>query len=229
MEAQNVLLQYLSLYSAVQKCRRRSLKNFIAGGIGGACKVAVGIPALYKGISVPMAMAVPLSAIFFGGCALGRFVSKMIEYSNILLEPSSWCYGRVLCKSNMCYEIRGPFEVLVKLFKEGGVKNLYQAFPSLDWCFVHGCLRFVKKELSNNSDVSDLSPWSTIGAGGSAVAPYGNIQRGYAMFFKKYGTRKCIDVPRLSSAVGFLCLCRILPSSAACFMGVEVTLSLFDH
>uniref|UniRef100_A0A915E047 Mitochondrial carrier protein n=1 Tax=Ditylenchus dipsaci TaxID=166011 RepID=A0A915E047_9BILA len=236
--------------------KKDPLKNFIAGGIGDLTKTAIsgsydcfmktvsseGIPALYKAFPFLWQWQFPFSAIFFGGCALGRFVFKISRISNILLEPSNWCYGcgftslvaspliesRVLCKSTCAVKYEGPFEVLVKLFKEGGVKISIKALLGHDCALYMAVYDLLKKKLSNNSDVGNLSPGllSIIGAGGTAglvvgllslpldvlksrlqVAPHGKYPKGYAMFLKKYGTRKVQSMYQgLFSAVGFLCL-----------------------
>uniref|UniRef100_A0A914RS86 Uncharacterized protein n=1 Tax=Parascaris equorum TaxID=6256 RepID=A0A914RS86_PAREQ len=52
-------------------------KNFVAGGVGGTCCVATGHPFdTVKGMAAPIVGVSPLFAIYFGGCAFGRWLQR---------------------------------------------------------------------------------------------------------------------------------------------------------
>uniref|UniRef100_A0A915DEY5 Congested-like trachea protein n=1 Tax=Ditylenchus dipsaci TaxID=166011 RepID=A0A915DEY5_9BILA len=180
--------------------KKDPLKNFIAGGIGGACKTSPktafsgsydcfmktisseGIPALYKGISVPMAMSVPFSAIFFGGCALGSFFFQGF-FTSLVASPADRVKS-ILASPNRCREIRRPYRFVDE--------------RSRGWCF--------------------LSPWSIIGAGGATVAPHGKYPLGTRDVLKEIWYQgSAVDVSRTLFRGGCPCLfgffLPVLPSS----------------
>uniref|UniRef100_A0A915E2R2 Uncharacterized protein n=2 Tax=Ditylenchus dipsaci TaxID=166011 RepID=A0A915E2R2_9BILA len=228
-----------------------------------------GFLALYKGISVPLIAGVPFSASYFGGCAFGRwllqeeqstgsFVSNFFiggisgGFTSLIAAPLDRVKALLQVQSNVVKpRYRGPFHASRKLFREGGVPNLYQGFSvTLLRGFLAGASYFsvyalLKKIFSAGSDADNRSSAVTIMiSGGTAgvivgllglpldvlksrlqTAPIGRYPRGIRDVLKEIRREG-----RMRSTLfrGWVPVLGLFPSNAVCFLGIETTVYLLD-
>ncbi|KAI6216097.1 hypothetical protein M3Y94_00463200 [Aphelenchoides besseyi] len=283
-------------------------KNFVAGGVGGACTVVVGHPfdtvkvrlqtmqinpdgtrmyagtidcfkktiardgltGLYKGMSAPLAGVSPLFAIFFGGCAIGRWLQQkkpgdeltFLQNANagalagvlttVVMVPGERikCLLQVQTASTGPAKFSGPLDVVRQLYKEGGIRSIYRGTgatllrdvpASAAYLSVY---EYLKKLFAGDKGKDKLSPGAILMAGGFAgianwsvcipadvlksrlqTAPDGKYPNGIRDVFK--------EVIRVEGPTGLFrgftpVMLRAFPANAACFFGVELTLSLFQ-
>uniref|UniRef100_A0A914YHD8 Uncharacterized protein n=1 Tax=Panagrolaimus superbus TaxID=310955 RepID=A0A914YHD8_9BILA len=104
--------------------------------------------ALYKGSSAPAVCVTPIFALYFGGCAVGRWLQRT-EPDQELTFVQTWGAGalaglfttiiatpgeRVKCllqvqladTSITAVKYSGPIDVITKLYKEGGIRSIYR-------------------------------------------------------------------------------------------------------
>ncbi|XP_066978340.1 mitochondrial carnitine/acylcarnitine carrier protein-like [Macrobrachium rosenbergii] len=209
------------------------IKNFIAGGVGGASAILVGQPfdiiklrlqtqpkptpgqrplytgtwdcliktiraerffGLYKGMSVPLMMTTPITAVCFTGFSLGKMLqqgnskepltSMQILYAGILaglfastltapaervkilLQAQTAALGTKLSK--------GPFDVAKGLYREGGIGSLYRGMVPTVFREVLGCgcyfpsYLLIRRGLASENENEEFSPLRIICAGGTA-------------------------------------------------------------
>ena len=101
--------------------------------------------ALYKGMVTPLVGSAPLFAIFFGGCAVGRWLQQKHPnekltslqnfnagafagiFTSVIVVPGE----RIKCilqiqSTEKSKKYDGPMDCLKKLYKEGGIRNIYR-------------------------------------------------------------------------------------------------------
>jgi len=231
-----------------------------------------GIRALYKGMATPLLGVAPSSALFFAGCVVGRWIQEsepgqkhftVVEnfqsgamaglFSFVIVTPGD----RIKCMlqtqtSTQGDRYSGPMALTKKLYKEGGLRSLYQGtsatllrdVPSLG-AFL-SVYEYLKYKLSASVQ-KELSLWSTIMAGGVAgmvtwavcipadviksriqIAPYSPGNRNNAIWSVFKATVREGGI--LALYRGFVpIMLRAFPANAACFLGLEVTLWAFNQ
>uniref|UniRef100_A0A914XX27 Uncharacterized protein n=1 Tax=Panagrolaimus superbus TaxID=310955 RepID=A0A914XX27_9BILA len=107
-----------------------------------------GFFALYKGMAAPAIGVTPLFAIFFGGCAIGRWLQQnesdqeltFIQnfnagalagvFTTIITVPGERikCILQVQSMGNNPSAVKyyGPLDLVTKLYKEGGIRSIYR-------------------------------------------------------------------------------------------------------
>uniref|UniRef100_A0A915DLK3 Uncharacterized protein n=1 Tax=Ditylenchus dipsaci TaxID=166011 RepID=A0A915DLK3_9BILA len=210
---------------------------------------------------------IPFSAIFFGGCALGRYVyhseaSEATVLSNLgigalsgaftmaIASPADRIKGVLQVQSNNI-QYSGPFDAVKKLFKEGGVKCLYQGTSATllkgvcSGALYMSVYDFLKKKWSTTTAANELDPWAIIGAGGFAGLSVGLICLPLDVLKSRIQTAPRLKYPRGMRDVikeivregnimrtlyrGWVpIIVRTFPSNAACFFGIELTLLAVD-
>lgn len=146
-------------------------------------------------------------------------------------------------------QYKGPIDVVKKLYKEGGIRSIYRgtAATLLRDIPASGAYLSVYELLKKKFGGSEgtLSPGATLAAGGFAgianwavcipadvmksrlqTAPEGAYPNGIRSVF--------VEIMREEGPRGFFkgfvpVMLRAFPANAACFMGLELTLSLFKH
>ncbi|CAJ0579800.1 unnamed protein product, partial [Mesorhabditis spiculigera] len=154
-----------------------------------------GFKALYKGMSAPLAGVSPLFAVFFGGCAVGKYIQQKNPedemtfvqnmnsgalagvFTTVIMAPGE----RIKCllqvqsaghgPSGVHYD--GPLDVVKKLYKQGGIASIYKGtcatllrdIPAS--AAYLSVYEFLKKSFSGDTD-KKLSPGAVLLAGGLA-------------------------------------------------------------
>jgi len=228
-----------------------------------------GFKGLYKGMAAPLAGVSPLFAIFFGGCAIGKWLQKtkpgeemtFIQNANagalagvlttVVMVPGERikCLLQVQTSSSGPAKYNGPLDVVKQLYKEGGMKSIYRGTgatllrdvpASAAYLSVY---EYLKKLFAGEKGKDKLTPGAILLAGGFAgianwsvcipadvlksrlqTAPEGKYPNGVRDVFK--------EVIRTEGPAGLFrgftpVMLRAFPANAACFFGVELTLSLF--
>ncbi|KAM9855440.1 mitochondrial carnitine/acylcarnitine carrier protein-like isoform 2-T2 [Aulostomus maculatus] len=129
------------------------LKNFVAGGVGGACLLLAGHPldtikgllGLYKGMGAPLAGVAPMMAISFFGFGLGKqlqqtdpgkpltnsqlFLSGCLAgvFTTVIVAPGERikCLLQVQAGSDQL-KYSGPLDCAVRLYREQGIRSVYK-------------------------------------------------------------------------------------------------------
>ncbi|XP_064877097.1 mitochondrial carnitine/acylcarnitine carrier protein-like isoform X2 [Oncorhynchus nerka] len=145
----------LELLQGNQEKHISLLKNFVAGGAGGACLLFVGHPldtikgllGLYKGMGAPLASVAPMMAISFFGFGLGKqllqpdstktlmptqlFLSGCLAgvFTTVIVCPGE----RVKCLlqvqasgGQQAVRYAGPLDCALKLYKTQGIRSIYK-------------------------------------------------------------------------------------------------------
>nr|XP_046252376.1 mitochondrial carnitine/acylcarnitine carrier protein isoform X2 [Scatophagus argus] len=129
------------------------VKNFLAGGVGGACLLLAGHPldtikgilGLYKGMGAPLAGVAPMMAISFFGFGLGKqlqqtdprkplthtqiFLSGCLAgvFTTVIVAPGERikCLLQVQASSGKA-KYSGPLDCAVRLYNEQGIRSVYK-------------------------------------------------------------------------------------------------------
>ncbi|XP_064108421.1 mitochondrial carnitine/acylcarnitine carrier protein-like [Macrobrachium nipponense] len=209
------------------------IKNFIAGGVGGASAILVGQPfdiiklrlqtqpkpaagqsplytgtwdcivktirterfvGLYKGMSVPLMMTTPITAVSFTGFTFGKKLQqgsseepltlRQITYAGMLagLFTSTLTTPaervKILLQDQAAVSgskaYKGPFAVAKGLYRGGGIISLYRGMIPTVFRDVIGfgtyfpSYSLIRRALASENANEDLSPLQIIIAGGSA-------------------------------------------------------------
>ncbi|CAJ0928763.1 unnamed protein product, partial [Mesorhabditis belari] len=251
-------------------------KPLFAGAFDCARQTVVkeGVFALYKGMAAPLVGVTPLFAVFFGGCAVGKwlqqknpedeltFVQNMNSgalagvFTTIIMVPGE----RIKCllqvqqsgHSPSGVQYKGPLDVVKKLWKQGGIASIYRGTgatllrdipASAAYLSVYEYLKKAFSGEHGEGKNKKLSPGATLMAGGLAgianwsvcipadvlksrlqTAPEGKYPDGIRGVLR--------EVLREEGPKGLFkgltpILLRAFPANAACFFGLELTLSLF--
>ncbi|CAO4373828.1 unnamed protein product [Caenorhabditis nigoni] len=161
-----------------------------------------GFFALYKGMAAPLVGVSPLFAVFFGGCAVGKWLQQtdpnqemtFIQNANagalagvfttIVMVPGE----RIKCllqvqqagsaPSGVHYD--GPLDVVKKLYKQGGIASIYRGTGATLLRDIPASAaylsvyEYLKKKFSGEGAQRTLSPGATLMAGGLAgIANWG--------------------------------------------------------
>ncbi|KAH7698758.1 Protein DIF-1 [Aphelenchoides avenae] len=228
-----------------------------------------GFFALYKGMAAPIVGVTPLFAVFFGGCAVGRWIQQKHPgqeltfvqngfagalagvFTTIVMVPGERikCLLQVQSMGHTGTNYKGPLDVVKSLWREGGIRSIYRGTgatllrdipASAAYLSVY---EFLKKKFAGQHAGDKLSPGATLMAGGIAgmanwavcipadvlksrlqTAPEGKYPDGIRGVFREImrteGWRALFR--------GFApVMLRAFPANAACFFGLELTLSLF--
>ncbi|PAV90831.1 hypothetical protein WR25_06268 [Diploscapter pachys] len=230
-----------------------------------------GFFALYKGMAAPLVGVSPLFAVFFGGCAVGKWLQQTDPdqemtfmqnvnsgalagvFTTVVMVPGE----RVKCllqvqqagNSPSGVHYNGPLDVVKKLYKEGGIRSIYRGTgatllrdipASAAYLSVY---EYLKKKFSGEGSQRTLSPGATLLAGGLAgmanwsvcipadvlksrlqTAPEGKYPDGIRGVFREVIRE---EGPRALFKGFAPVMLRAFPANAACFFGLELTLSLF--
>jgi len=159
------------------------------------------------------------------------------------------CILQVQSMGQSAVKYDGPIDVLKKLYKQGGIQSIYRgtAATLLRDIPASGAYlsvyEFLKKEFAGEGADKKLSPMATLAAGGFAgianwsvcipadvlksrlqTAPEGKYPDGIRGVFREIIRE---EGPR-ALFKGFVpVMLRAFPANAACFLGVELTMSLF--
>ncbi|CAD5227207.1 unnamed protein product [Bursaphelenchus xylophilus] len=227
-----------------------------------------GITGLYKGMAAPLVGVSPLFALFFGGCAIGRWLQPkkagqddytFIQNANagafagvlttVVMVPGE----RIKCllqvqSSGGPQKYSGPLDVAKQLYKEGGIRSIYRGTAatlmrdvpaSAAYLSVY---EYLKRLFAGEGNKDKLTPTATLLAGGFAgianwsvcipadvlksrlqTAPEGKYNGIRDVFKEVIKTEGPAGLFRGFTPV----MLRAFPANAACFFGVELTLSLF--
>lgn len=159
--------------------------------------VKEGFFALYKGMAAPILGVSPLFAVYFGGCAFGRWLQTthpeqemtVIQnfnsgalagvFTTVIMVPGE----RIKCILQVqqsghsvpgASHYSGPIDVVKKLYKQGGIQSIYRgtAATLLRDIPASGAYlatyEYLKKLFSGRSSDKTLSPVATLTAGGFA-------------------------------------------------------------
>ena len=97
-------------------------------------------------MAAPIVGVTPLFAVFFGGCAVGRYLQQkhpgeeltFIQnfnagalagvFTTVVMVPGERikCLLQVQSMSNTAVKYDGPLDVVKKLYKEGGIRSIYR-------------------------------------------------------------------------------------------------------
>ncbi|KAF8375073.1 hypothetical protein PRIPAC_81502, partial [Pristionchus pacificus] len=248
-------------------------KPLFAGALD-CCKQTMakeGVFALYKGMAAPLVASTPLFAVFFGGCAIGKYIQQKSpdEEMTVLQNANSGAIAGVLMAAVMVPGERikcllqvqsaghaptgvhydGPIDVVKKLYKQGGIASIYRGTAatllrdipaSAAYLSVY---EYVKKRLAGEDNASKLSPGATLMAGGLAGVANWSVcmpadvlkSRLQTAAEGKYpgGIRDALkEVLREEGPKGLFkgftpVMLRAFPANAACFFGLELSLSVF--
>ncbi|CAD5221926.1 unnamed protein product [Bursaphelenchus okinawaensis] len=227
-----------------------------------------GITGLYKGMAAPLVGVSPLFALFFGGCAVGRWLQPkkpgQADYT-FVQNANAGAFAGVLTTVVMVpgerikcllqvqsaggpQKYSGPLDVVKQLYKEGGIKSIYRGTAatlmrdvpaSAAYLSVY---EYLKNLFAGEGNRDKLSPTATLLAGGFAgianwsvcipadvlksrlqTAPEGKYKGIRDVFKEVIKTEGPAGLFRGFTPV----MLRAFPANAACFFGVELTLSLF--
>uniref|UniRef100_A0A7E4V9N7 Mitochondrial carnitine/acylcarnitine carrier protein n=1 Tax=Panagrellus redivivus TaxID=6233 RepID=A0A7E4V9N7_PANRE len=226
-----------------------------------------GFFALYRGMAAPLVGVTPLFAIFFGGCAFGRWLQQkhpgqeLTFLQNVnagaiagaltaaVMVPGERikCILQVQSMGHSTVKYDGPIDVVKKLYKEGGIRSIYRGTAatlirdipaSAAYLSVY---EYLKKLFTGGNKDQKLSPLATLGAGGFAgianwaVCIPADVVKSRLQTAPegKYKGMRCVvqeilhDEGPKGLFRGFVpVMLRAFPANAACFFGVELTLSL---
>uniref|UniRef100_A0AC34FDK4 Uncharacterized protein n=1 Tax=Panagrolaimus sp. ES5 TaxID=591445 RepID=A0AC34FDK4_9BILA len=153
-----------------------------------------GFVALYRGMAAPAVGVTPLFAIFFGGCAVGRWLQQkesdqeltFIQNFNagalagvfitVITVPGERikCILQVQSMGNSSVKYNGPLDLVTKLYKEGGIRSIYRGTAATlirdipaSGAYL-SVYEFLKKKFAGESKERSLSPLATLAAGGFA-------------------------------------------------------------
>ncbi|CAK5051145.1 unnamed protein product [Meloidogyne enterolobii] len=246
------------LYTGAMDCARQTVTK-------------EGFFALYKGMAAPLVGVSPLFAVFFGGTAVGKwllqkdpnqklsfgqnFTAGAIAgiFTTSVMVPGERikCILQVQHSGGAAQKYDGPVDVVKKLYKEGGIKNIPASGAYIS------VYEFLKAKFSGEQ--GKLTPMTTLMAGGFAgianwsvcipadvmksrlqTAPEGK----YPGNIRKYSLKLKIILDGIRGVFreimreegpralfrGFApVMLRAFPANAACFSGLELTLWLFRN
>jgi len=260
-----VRLQTSNLYSGALDCFRKTVQKD-------------GLKGLYRGMSAPLVGVTPIFAICFWGYDMGQRIARKaygqsttditpLTTSQILFAggfsaiPATVIMApgeriKVLLqiqgqetKSGMPPKYNGAIDVVVKLFREGGIKSIFKGTFATLLRDVPGSMAYFggyeafKKMLTPKDSHGTLHPLSILFAGGMAgicnwavaipadviksrlqSAPEG-MYKGLGDVLKTLLKEEGIK----GLFKGFVPLmARAFPANAACFLGVEFSRKFFD-
>ncbi|VDM27659.1 unnamed protein product [Toxocara canis] len=159
--------------------------------------VKEGFFALYKGMAAPIVGVAPLFAIYFGGCAFGRWLQQVSPdeemtfiqnfnsgalagvFTTVIMVPGERikCLLQVQQSGNQAAgtpHYDGPLDVVRKLYKQGGIRSIYRgtAATLLRDIPASGAYlstyEYLKKVFSGGASEKKLTPVATLIAGGFA-------------------------------------------------------------
>ncbi|VDP23688.1 unnamed protein product, partial [Onchocerca flexuosa] len=172
------------LYAGAIDCARQTI-------------VKEGFFALYKGMSAPIVGVTPLFAVYFGSCAFGKwlqqtspdqemtFVQNLCSgglagiFTTVIMVPGE----RIKCllqvqhagsTSPSAVHYDGPVDVVRRLYKQGGIRSIYRGsmatlLRDIPASAVYlATYEYLKKLFARGNTTTDLSPLSTLIAGGLA-------------------------------------------------------------
>ncbi|PAV91054.1 hypothetical protein WR25_01262 isoform B [Diploscapter pachys] len=222
-------------------------------------------------MAAPLVGVSPLFAVFFGGCAVGKWLQQTDPdqemtfmqnvnsgalagvFTTVVMVPGE----RIKCllqvqqagNSPSGVHYNGPLDVVKKLYKEGGIRSIYRGTAatllrdipaSAAYLSVY---EYLKKKFSGEGAQRTLSPGATLLAGGLAgmanwsvcipadvlksrlqTAPEGKYPDGIRGVFREVIRE---EGPRALFKGFAPVMLRAFPANAACFFGLELTLSLF--
>uniref|UniRef100_A0A1I7XC89 Mitochondrial carnitine/acylcarnitine carrier protein n=1 Tax=Heterorhabditis bacteriophora TaxID=37862 RepID=A0A1I7XC89_HETBA len=216
-------------------------------------------------MSAPLVGVSPLFAVFFGGCAVGKYLQQtdpdqeMTFLQNMnsgalagLFTTTVMVPGeRIKCllqvqssghaPSGVYYN--GPLDVVKKLYKQGGLASLYRGTGATLLRAYLSVYEYLKKKFSGEGKERTLSPGATLLAGGLAgianwsvcipadvlksrlqTAPEGKYPDGIRGVLREVLRE---EGPKALFKGFTPVMLRAFPANAACFFGLELTLSLF--
>jgi len=153
-----------------------------------------GVLALYKGMAAPIIGVTPLFAVYFGGCAIGRWLQQAHagqQLSNLQNFNSGALAGvlttvvmvpgeRVKCllqvqhSGSNAVKYSGPMDVIKKLYSQGGITSIYRGtfatllrdIPASGMYLM--TYEYLKRVFAGAGSRDTLSPGATLLAGGMA-------------------------------------------------------------
>ncbi|CAK5066794.1 unnamed protein product [Meloidogyne enterolobii] len=218
------------LYTGAMDCARQTVTK-------------EGFFALYKGMAAPLVGVSPLFAVFFGGTAVGKWLlqkdpnQKLSFTQNFTAGERIKCILQVQHSGGAAQKYDGPVDVVKKLYKEGGIKNIPASGAYIS------VYEFLKAKFSGEQ--GKLTPITTLMAGGFAgianwsvcipadvmksrlqTAPEGKYPDGIRGVFREIMRE---EGPRALFRGFAPVMLRAFPANAACFSGLELTLWLFRN
>ncbi|GMR39999.1 hypothetical protein PMAYCL1PPCAC_10194, partial [Pristionchus mayeri] len=155
-----------------------------------------GVFALYKGMAAPLVGVTPLFAVFFGGCAIGKYIQQKSpdQEMSILQNANSGAIAGLMMTSIMVPGERikcllqvqsaghaptgvhydGPMDVVKKLYKQGGIASIYRGTAATllrdipASAAYYSVYEYLKKKFVGEGSHGKLSPGATLMAGGLA-------------------------------------------------------------
>jgi solute carrier family 25 carnitine/acylcarnitine transporter 20/29 len=232
-----------------------------------------GFVSLYKGMAAPLAGVAPMFALFFFGCSVGKRLQQKSRdevlgltktfnagalagvMTTVVMTPGE----RIKCllqvqragagPSGVVYN--GPFDVVRKLWREGGIRSIYRGtFATLmrdvpaSGMYLMTYEGLMRTFTPTTGEHRELSPMKTLVAGGLAgianwavaippdvlksrlqTAPEGKYKNGIRDVFKELIMQDGIR----GMYKGFVpVMLRAFPANAACFLGYEITMKLLS-
>ncbi|GMS97254.1 hypothetical protein PENTCL1PPCAC_19429 [Pristionchus entomophagus] len=155
-----------------------------------------GFFALYKGMAAPLVGVTPLFAVFFGGCAIGKYIQQKNpeDEMSFLQNANSGAIAGVMTTAVMVPGERikcllqvqsaghaptgvhydGPMDVVKKLYKQGGIASIYRGTAATLLRDIPASAaylsvyEYLKKKFAGEGNAGKLSPGATLMAGGLA-------------------------------------------------------------
>uniref|UniRef100_A0A0R3S0T7 Congested-like trachea protein n=1 Tax=Elaeophora elaphi TaxID=1147741 RepID=A0A0R3S0T7_9BILA len=235
--------------------------------------VKEGFFALYKGMSSPIIGVIPLFAIYFGSCSFGKwlqqtspnqemtFVQNFMSgglagvFTTVIMVPGERikCLLQVVQHASVAspssQQYTGPIDVFQKLYKQGGIRSIYRGSMATLLRDVPASgvylatYEYLKKLFTGNNTSKNLSPLSTLVAGGLAgianwsicippdvlksrlqTASEGKYPNGIRDVFKEVMRE---EGPKALFKGFTPVMLRAFPANAACFLGFELALKFF--
>ncbi|VDK70988.1 unnamed protein product [Onchocerca ochengi] len=172
------------LYAGAIDCARQAI-------------VKEGFFALYKGMSAPIVGTTPLFAVYFGSCALGKWLQQTSPDQEMTFVQNLCSGGlagicttvimvpgeRIKCllqvqhsgpTNSSAVHYNGPVDVVRKLYKQGGIRSIYRGsmatlLRDVPASAVYlATYEYLKTLFARGSTTKNLSPLSTLAAGGLA-------------------------------------------------------------